>query len=132
MEIKVVVISSITSIFVTLITLNAQKRLAIRKDKKEELRKIVDNNSEIFVMLLKIKRNQEVNYYQLKEKIIKSNELNLLLPKKLVNLFDKLIELLTLKGDDLKENLDKVRKLSSKIIKEIRKVGVDCSELNKR
>ncbi|EOT2958911.1 hypothetical protein F6J58_05760 [Clostridium perfringens] len=130
-KIQVAIISLVTSLLTAFITTRTQLYLDKKKGRKEEIKNLISDNKEIFKNLLELKNGETINYYNLKLQIKDKPELSLLLPKKIIVLFDKLLLDLNLSGDELKEKEENIRKTAKKIVREIQKVGVDSSELKK-
>ncbi|HAT4071026.1 TPA: hypothetical protein I9Z29_000902 [Clostridium perfringens] len=130
-KIKVALISLLTSVVTAFITTRTQLYLDKKKGRKEEIRNLISDNKEIFKDLLELNNGNTINYYNLKMEIKEKPELLLLLPKKIIILFNKLLLNLNVSGDELKEKEKDIQKIAKKIVKEIQKVGVDSSELKK-
>ncbi|MCX0397736.1 hypothetical protein LI014_10105 [Clostridium perfringens] len=130
-KIEVSLISGAVSLLVSLSSIVTQRYLATRKGKNEEFRSLINEHKEIFSDLLKIEKKEDVEYSSLLKRLNNSPTIFIMLPKSIKVLFDELVENLKFDNKNIEEQEEKILCISKKIIKELRKVGVDSSELNK-
>lgn len=131
-EIEIALISAVTSFGTSLLTISIDRYNQKRKSKKEELDKFVENSDALMREIIKISIDKEYfNVLNIRNALENNLQVLLTLPKKIGNLFMKLYELIQLQGSELKSKENEIRKLAKKIMKYIRKVGVEVSEFKK-
>ena len=130
-KVIVALISSFSSLLVAFITVKVNLYIDKRKNKRDELNKFISSNTVFFNELIKIGRGGKDDYRGLRESFDNNLYLFIALPNDLMNKFYNLYSLISLQGEQLYQNKDKIRELSITIINDINKIGVGISELNK-